>query len=57
MLGQYQDFEDAIAVFRNSEKKAPGSPWIPVVSEYLRMIINKVQETEFIMINLENSPK
>jgi phosphate uptake regulator len=54
---EYQNFERAIDIFRKSEKNNPLLLWIPVVSEYVKMIILKIKETEFIMINIENSPK
>ncbi len=57
VISEYQSFEAAIATFRVSEKRAPLQVWIPVVAEYPKMIINKVKETEFVMINIENSPK
>lgn len=57
IISEFQDFEEAITRFRNSEKLHPLLLWIPVVSEYIKMIIIKIKETEFTMINIENLPK
>jgi|GEM_PF-6582662 len=57
IISEFQSFEEAIEQFRHSEKSHPLQLWIPVVSEYIKMIIEKTKETEFVMINLENSPK
>jgi len=57
VISEYQSFEEAILTFRHSEKRNPLQLWIPVVAEYVKMTINKIKETEFVMINIENSPK
>lgn len=49
---EYQGFEDAIVAFRSKEES-----WRPVVAEYIMLLIRTIKEMEFIMINLENTPK
>lgn len=53
IFSEYANFETAIDDFR---KKNP-QLWAPVLSEYLKMIIFKIKETEFMMISMENAPK
>ncbi|TAL51915.1 MAG: phosphate uptake regulator PhoU [Nanoarchaeota archaeon] len=50
---EYQNFEESIDSFR--EKNSGNG--IPVICEYLKMIIDKIKEIEFNIISLENAPK
>jgi hypothetical protein len=47
------DFEEPIDEFR---KKNPQT-WVPLLAEYVKILIFKIKETEFIMISMENAPK
>jgi phosphate uptake regulator len=53
VISEYQGFEDAINAFRIKNMHA----WRPVAAEYIMLLIRTIKEMEFIMINLENSPK
>ena len=53
IFSEYADFETAIDAFR---KKNP-QLWAPVLAEYLKLLIFKIKETEFMMISMENAPK
>ena len=53
IFSEYTDFEASIDDFR---KKNP-QLWAPVLAEYLKLLIFKIKETEFIMISMENAPK
>jgi len=53
VISEYQVFEDAINAFRSKNQHT----WRPIAAEYMMLLIRTVKEMEFIMINLENSPK
>lgn len=53
VFSEYADFEDSIDEFRAKNIQF----WAPVLAEYLKMLIFKIKETEFIMISMENAPK
>ena len=53
ILSEYQNFEEAIDAFR----KKNGHSAIPLLSEYVKMLISKIRETQLIMISMENAPK
>jgi phosphate uptake regulator len=53
VFSEYADFEDAIDNFRRENPQA----WVPLLAEYLKLLIFKIKETEFIMISMENAPK
>ncbi len=53
VFSEYADFEGSIDEFRMNNPQL----WAPVLSEYLKMLIFKIKETEFIMISMENAPK
>jgi phosphate uptake regulator len=50
---EYQDFNEAIKIFRQKNHHL----WRPTAAEYLTMLARTIKEMEFVMINLENSPK
>lgn len=53
VISEYAEFEEDIKKFRKKNTKA----WRPIVAEYTMLLIRTIKEVEFIMINLENSPK
>ncbi len=53
VFSEYIDFEDSIDDFRKKNEQL----WAPLLAEYLKMLIFKIKETEFIMISMENAPK
>lgn len=53
IFSEYNDFEDSIDDFRTKNPQL----WAPVLSEYIKLLIFKIKETEFIMISMENAPK
>ncbi len=53
ILSDYQDFESAINEFR--EKCS--HPAASLLSEYIKMLISKIKETQITMISMENAPK
>ncbi len=53
VFSEYADFETSIDDFRTKNNQL----WAPVLAEYLKILIFKIKETEFIMISMENAPK
>lgn len=53
VFSEYADFEASIDEFRKKNLQL----WTPILAEYLKMLIFKIKETEFIMISMENAPK
>lgn len=54
VMGAFIDFKRTIEELRESY---PDSWTSPVLSEYLRLIFARIQETEFILISMGNAPK
>jgi len=53
VISEYNQFEEEIKLFRKKNHQT----WRPLVAEYTMLIVRTIKEMEFIMINLENSPK
>lgn len=53
IFSEYTDFEESINEFREHNLQL----WAPLLAEYMKMLISKIKETEFIMISMENAPK
>lgn len=53
VFSEYVDFEESIDDFRKKNLQL----WAPLLAEYIKMLIFKIKETEFIMISMENAPK
>ena len=53
VISEYQSFESAVVTFRNRK----GQIWRSIVAEYIMLLLRTIKEMEFIMINLENTPK
>lgn len=50
----YLEVEKAIDAFT---QKSARKVWTPILAEYLKLMIMKIKELQFIMISLENAPK
>ena len=53
IFSEYADFEAAIDAFKEKNPQL----WAPVLAEFMKLLIFKIKETEFIMISMENAPK
>jgi phosphate uptake regulator len=53
VFSEYTDFEESIDLFRKKNLQL----WAPLLAEYIKLLIFKIKETEFIMISMENAPK
>ncbi len=53
VFSEYIDFEESIDRFRERNSQL----FTPLLSEYIKMLIFKIKETEFTMISMENAPK
>lgn len=52
-VSEFEDFEESINAFRSENKNS----WRPIVTVHLMQLISTIKEMEFVMINLENTPK
>lgn len=53
VISEYNNFQDEIKLFGKKNHQV----WRPIATEYIMLLIRAIKEMEFIMINLENSPK
>lgn len=52
-ISEFESFEEAINIFRSENKNS----WRPIITVHLMQLLSTIKEMEFIMINLENTPK